>query len=157
MRVSDVDFQFPVLGFTRDHDAWGFSDIGTLTSCGRSTLKDNIQIGMELIDSGGQRWIVRTVRRIGRAQSLPMWLVCHVLSMPQSRIEQDLEPLDSVSLDDVKARMTRAILAYPDYWADSGDADANDPEIQTRLKDIAGAESIARFFDLFGLDSFMAY
>src|SRR5436190_6493935 len=101
MLTSEVDFVFPVLGFTPDKDAWGFADRETLTSVGPWTLKDDLQKDMELIDADGHRWMVRGLRRIGRARPLLRTLFDRLLSQPQSRIEHDLQALPSISLDDV--------------------------------------------------------
>jgi len=66
---SDIDFSFPVLGFTRDRENWGFANRDKLTKCGPRTLKENTQEGMELIDAGGRRWRVKSIRRVGTRSS----------------------------------------------------------------------------------------
>ena len=109
MKTSEANFHFPVLGFTPDREIWGFSDLNTLTSCGPRTLKDNMQAGMELIDVDGRRWVVRSVRRTGRAEPLLAWLVSCVLSTPQSRIEHELDAMDPVALENIKARVCAAM------------------------------------------------
>jgi hypothetical protein len=48
------------------------------------------------------RWTVRSVRRTGRAGSLLSSLP--IFGPPQSRIEQDLEPMAPFSIDDVRRR-----------------------------------------------------
>lgn len=75
MRTTEANINFPVLGFTPDREIWGFEDLNTLTSCGPRTLKNNMQIGMELIDAEGRRWGVRSIRRTGRDQPLLRWLI----------------------------------------------------------------------------------
>jgi len=154
MRTGAADFHFPVLGFTPDREIWGFPDLNTLTSCGRRTLKDNMQSGMELIDVDGRRWVVRSVCRTGRAEPLLRWLFSCVLSMPQSRIEHELDAMDPVTLEEVKARACAAMEAFPQDYCDADELETVFPE---RLRSVRAAQNIAAIHDLLGLDSFMAY
>lgn len=89
MKTADVAFEFPVLGFTPDGEMWGFPDRNSLTSCGPRTLKQDMERDMELVDAGGRRWIVRSIRRIGLGYPLIPWLFRSLLSTPQYRIEHD--------------------------------------------------------------------
>lgn len=155
MKTAEVEFRFPVLGFTPDREIWGFQDIDTLTSCGPRTLKDHMQIGMELIDADGRRWIVRSVRRTGRAGSFLSWLGSLVfLSTPQSRIEHELDALEPVSLADGQARACASLEAYPhDYCAD----DEMETVLAPLLAEVRRTKAIAEIHGLLGLDSFRAY
>ena len=74
MKVSEVAFEFPVMGLGADNDVWGFRDYRELTTCGRRTLRDDMQKDLELVDAGGRRWKVTAVRRLGRHRSLLPWL-----------------------------------------------------------------------------------
>jgi hypothetical protein len=154
MRTGDADFHFPVLGFTPDREIWGFPDLSTLTSCGPRTLKDNMQSGMELIDVDGRRWLVRSIRRTGRAKPLMAWLLSCVLSTPQSRIEHELDCVDPVMLEDVKARVCAAMEAFPQDYCE---ADELETLFHERLASVRAARNIAVIHELLGLDSFMAY
>jgi len=154
MKTAEAHFSFPVLGFTPDREIWGFQDRDTLTSCGPRTLKDNMQEGMELIGADGRRWVVRSVRRTGRAQSLLAWLVAAVLSTPQSRVEHELDELAPVSLAQVRDRACASLEAFPqDYCAD----DEREEVLGPLLAQVRSANSIARIHDVLGLDSFKAY
>jgi len=93
MKTREAACCFPVLGFTPDREIWGFPDLDTLTSCGPRTLKNNSQSGMELVDVEGRCWVVRSVRRTGRGAPLLAWLLSHLLSTPQSRIEHELDAM----------------------------------------------------------------
>jgi hypothetical protein len=155
VRTQDAGFRLPVLGFTLDREIWGFSDIDTLTSCGPRTLKDNMQVGMELIDADGRRWIVRSVQRVGRARPLLPWLVSAILTgSPQSRIEHELEQLEIVTLGEVQARVCASLRAFPQ---DFGAEDENDPILEQRLAEVGDTRAISDIHDVLGLDSFMAY
>jgi hypothetical protein len=154
MRTAEANFNFPVLGFTPDREIWGFADLATLTSCGPRTLKDDKELGMELIDGDGRRWIVRSVRRIGRGEPLLAWLISHLLSTPQSRIEHELEALEPVALAQIKDRAIASVEATADdYCAD----DQREEVLEPLIAQLRSATSVSQIFDLLGLDSFMAY
>jgi hypothetical protein len=153
MKTADVDFHFPLLGFTPDREIWGFPDNNTLTSCGPRTLKENMQADMELVDIDGRRWIVRSVRRVGRGRPFIPWLLSALLSTPQFRIEHELEQLESVTVGEVRARACVSLKAFRQDWAEVG----NDPALAQRLAEVGAIRSIAEIHDVLGLDSFMAY
>lgn len=150
MKTAEVDFHFPVLGFTPDKEIWGFADLNTLTSVGPKTLKDDMQSGMELVDVDGRRWVVRSIRKLGRGEPLLQWLLSALLSTRQYRIEQELEPLEPLSLAEVKARVLDSMETFA--WDYGGEE-----ELASRLAEVRSAKSIASIHDLIGLDSFMAY
>lgn len=56
MRTGEIDWSYPLLGFTPDGDIWGSPDLEALTVCGPRTLKNNMQADMELVDADGRRW-----------------------------------------------------------------------------------------------------
>jgi hypothetical protein len=148
MKSSEAGLTFPVLGFTPDREIWGFPDLDRLTKCGPRTLKDDAQNGMELIDADGRRWRVLAIRRTGRAGSLLSLL--WIFGQPQSRIEQELEPLPAVPLAEVQQRAREAMeLSKIDYYGDEGQA-----EYRSTLKKIEKARSIAKIYDLLQPDTF---
>lgn len=155
MKTSEAGFRFPVLGFTPEPQIWAFPDMDTLTSCGPRTLKDNLQIGMELVDADGRRWIVRSVTRIGRAKP---WLTSVVellmYAKMQSRIEHELDALEPLSLDEVKARACAMVEAFPE---DYGHYVESDNLLAPMLAEVHAAKDIASLPDLLGLDSFKSY
>jgi len=154
MKTREAACCFPVLGFTPDREIWGFPDLDTLTSCGPRTLKNNSQSGMELVDVEGRRWVVRSVRRTGRGAPLLAWLLSHLLSTPQSRIEHELDAMAPLTLDDVKARVCASLESFPqDYCLD----DERETVLAELLESVRAAKDIAALHELLGLDSFMAY
>jgi hypothetical protein len=154
VKTQEAGFRFPVLGFTPDREIWGFPDMNALTSCGPRTLKDNMQAGLELVDADGRHWIVRSVRRVGRARPLLPWLVSTLISTPQSRIEHELEQLEKVSLSEAQARTCASMRAFPQDW---GAEDADDPLLGERIAEVGNTHTIAAIHEVLGLDSFMAY
>lgn len=155
MRTGEVDFRFPVLGFTPDLDVWGFPDLRGLTTCGPRTLKTDMQIDMELVDADGHRWIVRSVRRVGRAGSLVSSLIRSLLtSVPQSRIEQELEAMAPLTRDETCARVCSSMEAHPEFWCEDDERQTVLPE---RLARVRAVKSIAEIHDVLGLDTFEAY
>lgn len=155
MKTAEAGFHFPVLGFTPDLEIWGFQDLNTLTSCGPRTLKENMQIGMELVDSDGRRWIVRSVTRTGRAESWLAGIVSRLLTgKPQSRIEHELEALEPLTLREVQARACASLEAFPE---DYGQYDESDNVLPPLLAEVRATKDIGSLLPLLGLDSFMAY
>jgi hypothetical protein len=145
---------FPVFGFTPDREIWGFADMDTFTSCGPLTLKENKEIGMEVIDSLLNRWVVRSVRPLGRAEPLWKWVISRVLSTPQTRIEHDLEVLSPVSLDEAKARLILGLETFPsDYCKD----DEHETVLHPLMAKVQSIGRLSEALELLGLDSFMAY
>jgi hypothetical protein len=155
MKTAQVDFSYPVLGFTPDLENWGFRDLNTLTSCGPRTLKDGSQIGMELIDANGRRWVVRSVQRTGRAGSLISWLASSLLSAtPQSRIEHELEVVEPLSLMQVQDRACASLEAFPqDYCAE----DERETVLASLLAKVRETKTVAEIFDVLQPDTFEAY
>jgi hypothetical protein len=154
MKTREAGFRFPVLGFTPDGEIWGFPDLATLTSCGPRTLKEHSQSGMELVDVEGRRWVVRSIRRLGRGEPLLAWLISHLLSTPQSRIEHELDAMAAMPLDDVKARACASLEAFPE---DYGHAEGRDAVFMALLESVRAADGVAAIHELLGLDSFMAF
>jgi hypothetical protein len=151
MKTNEVDFKFPVLGFTPDREIWGFPDLDRLTKCGPRTLKEDMQSGMELIDADRRRWRVLSVRRTGRAGSVLGWL--WIFGQPQSRIEHELEPLAAISLEEVQQRAREAMeSSRDDYYGEDGQA-----EYKATLRKIGKARSIAKIYDLLQPDTFEPY
>jgi len=154
MKVSEIAFEFPVLGISDDNDLWGFSDLRQLTTCGPRTLKENMQLGMELVDAGGRRWRVEGVRRMGRSKPLIPWLIKSALSGPTYRIEQELAPMAPLTLDEVKERLASSMRAHPEFWCDDPESAS---ELRARLEEVAKVRAFTSIHDLLGLDTFEAY
>ena len=152
MKTSEAGFSFPVLGFTRDRENWGFPNLDRLTKCGPRTLKENMQDGMELIDAGGRRWRVQSVRRTGRAGSLLNLLPG--FGPPQSRIEQELEVLPPLSLAEVRQRTRESLETFrSDYTGFEGD----EAEFGSLLDRIGQAGSVTEIYELLQPDTFESY
>jgi hypothetical protein len=151
MKSHEAGFRFPVLGFTPDREIWGFPDLDRLTKCGPRTLKEDVQNGMELIDTDGRRWRVLSIRRTGRAGSVLSLL--WIFGPPQSRIEHELEPLPPVLLAEVQQRSRDAMESSQiDYYGEEGEA-----EYKSTLSKIGKTRSIAKIYDLLQPDTFEPY
>ena len=156
MRTGEVAFRYPVMGVTPDRDLWGFPDLDRLTKCGTQTLRENMAVGMELIDAEGGRWRVASVRRLGSAGTLWQRILSRTLRPPpQSRIDHELEAMAPMSLAEVKAQVIVGLEAFPGYWCDD-EADP-EPELAPRRAAVMAAASIAELHEIMGLDTFEAY
>ena len=149
MKTAEADFRFPVLGFTTDREIWGFPDLDRLTKCGPRTLKENTQLGMELVDAAGRGWVVRSVRRTGRAGSLLSSLL--IFAPRQSRIEHDLDPIGTLSIDEIRRRACAAMEAHAINYLEGDDPDV---EFRPLLAKVGKAQSVAEIYDLLQPDTF---
>ena len=152
MRTGDIDWKFPILGFTPDGDIWGFPDLEALTVCGPKTLKDNMQADMELVDAAGQSWRVLSVRRTGAADTFLQRLM--FLGKRLWRIEHELEALPAVGLAATLERVCKGMEAFPGYWCvDEEDSD----ELQALQSKVRAVTSFAGVHEVLGLDWFAEY
>lgn len=149
MKTTDAGFRFPVLGFTNDLQIWGFQDLDRLTKCGPRTLKEGTQIGMELVDADLRRWRVLAVRRTGRTGSLLSLLL--PFGPPQSRIEQELQAIDAISIEEVRRRVCDAMEAHAISYLEGDDPEV---EFEPMLASVRRARSITEIYDLIQPDTF---
>jgi hypothetical protein len=149
MKTAEAGFHFPVLAFTSDLEIWGFQDLDRLTKCGPRTLKEGIQIGMELVDADLQRWRVLAVRRTGRAGSLLSLFL--PFGPTQARIEHELQAMEAISIEDARLRAIRAMEAHISDYLDGDDREA---EFEPLLASVKRARSIEEIFDLLQPDTF---
>jgi hypothetical protein len=163
MKSTDAGIRFPAIGFTPDGGMWGFADLDGLTECGARTLKNNTQSGMELIDSDGRPWVVRSIRRIGRNKPLLPWLVSTVLGGGGGcRIEQELDELAPVTLAEIKVRTCAYVESIPDEHCCDHDQDHEEEHNHEHgpaslLAQVRSANSVAEIRERLGLDWFIAY
>lgn len=149
MKTGEANFRFPVLGFTSDLNIWGFQDLDRLTRCGPRTLRDETQIGMELVDADGRRWKVRSVRRTGRAGSILSLLL--PFGPPQSRIEHDLEDMETLSIDEVRRRVCAALEAHADNYFEG---DERETDFEPFLSAVRAAGSVGEIYERLQPDTF---
>jgi hypothetical protein len=114
-----------------------------------------MQIGMELVEPSGRRWVVRSVRRLGRAGGLVSWLISSLLTAsPQSRIEQELDALPALTLAETQARVCDAMKAHPEFWCEPDEFETVLPQ---RLAEVRATTRISQIHETLGLDTFEAY
>jgi hypothetical protein len=76
------------------------------------------------------------------------------LGPPQSRIEQDLEPLPDLPLAEVRARARESLETFrSDYTGFEGD----EAEFSSLLEKVGQARSIAELYELLQPDTFEPY
>ena len=149
MKTAEARFNFPVLGFTSDFNIWGFQDLDRLTRCGPRTLKEDTQIGMEFVDADGHRWKVRSVRRTGRAGSFFSLLL--PFGPPQSRIEHDLEPMEAISIEEIRRQVCTALEAHAENYFEGGERET---EFEPLLSAARAACSVGEVYELLQPDTF---
>ena len=82
------------------------------------------------------------------------WLFWSLLAGSTYSVEQDLEPLEPLTLDEVKDRVCSAMKAHPEFWCDDPESEA---ELSQRIRKVRRVKKIAGIDDVLGLDTFEPY
>jgi hypothetical protein len=151
MNAEEANFCFPVLGFTRDREIWGFEDLDRLTRCGPKTLQEGLHVDMELVDAERRRWRVLSVRRVRRAGSFLSTLL--PFGPPQSRVEFEVETLDTIAIEDVRRRVSEAMEAHAENYFEG---DRRDQDFEPLLTSVKNAGSVVEIFEILQPDTFEA-
>lgn len=154
MDAASLNLSFPILGFTTDDDIWGFPSLDELSVCGPRTIKDDMQRGMEIVDGDGRRYRVLSIRKLGRSGFLPIWFLKSLVTTPQYRISQELEPMTPLSLEEIKQRVDLCMRAHPLFWSEEADFDT---VLVEKRASAQACQSVAELFEDLGLDWFAAY
>lgn len=117
IRASEVDFHYPLVGFTRDEGVLGFDDFSALTRCHPIYVRDEALIGMELIDNDLGRWFVRALVLEAPLVEKRWWQIFSGTTYPEFDLE--LEEAAPIRLAELKRRLL-------DAWEleDMGDEEA---------------------------------
>ncbi|OXE37334.1 MAG: hypothetical protein CGW95_02125 [Phenylobacterium zucineum] len=70
MNSCEMEITFPAFGFTPSDELYYFSGMENLTKCGPQTLKQNVFVGMELIDSDYNRWRILSAQEVEKKEIL---------------------------------------------------------------------------------------
>ena len=73
---------------------------------------------MVLVDSELRSWRVVSVTRLGIVPPLWSFLLRFLFQQAPYWVDQELEPLEPITLDQLKDRMAASILSNPDDWRD---------------------------------------
>ena len=72
MDIADADLKFPVLVFTNKLEVLGATNLKELTHWDNRALQNADQeIGMELVDIEGRRFVVKDIRIVGERAPFP--------------------------------------------------------------------------------------
>lgn len=135
--------------FTPELQAWSYRDLGSLTECGPQTLSEERQTGVVIIDSDGRRWVVRSVRRIGRAKPLLTWLWGFMVGGARWRLEQALESLAPLTLTEMRDFACASIQANWEYYCLD---DEKEEVLEPLIQEVRAAQSVAQIFRLIDPD-----
>ena len=115
MKSCEMEINFPAFGFTPSDELYCFSGIEDLTKCGRQTLKQNVLVGMELIDSDYNRWRIISAQEIEQKGNIISKLF--PFKFGKRQIELDAEPMTQVSLVYVQWRTCKHLQIFTlDYY-----------------------------------------
>ena len=126
--MNDPPFDFPILGFTPDGDLGGFPSLAEFRRCNEHGLKTRRDVGMVLCDDLGRTWTITDVRSLGlQGSALKRGLARVFASFRIYTVEYTLEPGDTLSLEEIKARVCAAIDKFPGaYFDDAYDQDTGE-------------------------------
>lgn len=96
LKSSDIAFELPVTTITAKGERWICRNLDHLTRVVPIQLKSGRFLGMKITDASNRRWVVRSIRKTGRADR---WNILDVLlfSPPDWRVEYLLEELPPLS------------------------------------------------------------
>ncbi|MCA3755950.1 MAG: hypothetical protein IM671_07525 [Phenylobacterium sp.] len=118
---------FPAIGFRRDVGRYGTPDLEKFDEflsaedfaiCDQWELKYGARNGMVLVDSNLNCWRVTNVKRLRIRRPLWSYLLRLLVQQALYWVDQDLEPLEPITLDQLKDRIAASILSNPDDWRD---------------------------------------
>lgn len=102
-KASEVDLQYPLLGFTATEGSLWFADFSALTHCALTYIEDQTLIGMELVDGSLRRWIVRSLDPKTPIKPKRWWNIFAGNSTVE--FDLDLEEIEPTRLDALKPRL----------------------------------------------------
>lgn len=102
VKASTIDFDYPLLGFTRNEGLLCYSDTFSLTHASWVYVHAETLVGMELIDNGLRRWIVRSVEPGTPPRAKRWW---HLFP-DSSTVKFDLllDEMEATTFEDLKRR-----------------------------------------------------
>jgi hypothetical protein len=157
---------FPVFGFRDDVGRYGtpglekfeqFDFAEAFAICSGWDLKYGSRNGMVIVDANLQSWRVTRVRRLGIRPPLWSYLLRLLFQQALYRVDIELEPLEPITLDQLKDRMASSILLNPDDWRDDEAiaGEAGPPQDEQEMLDaivagIRAADSVEEIADFVG-------
>jgi len=145
-KASETDFTFPVFGFIPDGEDTGWPHIWALLTYDRALFKMDIYPGMELIDSGGRRWITRAAHRVREQAPKRWWHVWPLKPHSWYELELDIEAVEPVTFAELRERL---YVGKERSFLDPG-IGYSDEEKEERLAEVRAAQSGQELYDVFG-------
>jgi hypothetical protein len=112
-KAFEIDFAYPLVGFTRTEGMLVFDDLFALTHSSWFYVTNGTLIGMELIDNGLRRWVVRAIHPLTPPPIRRWWQIFPARSSVEFDLE--LEEIAPTSLKNLKRLVTNAVdIESPD-------------------------------------------
>ena len=109
---------------------------------------------MEFVDAKGKLWQVQSVRSTSRAGPiLTRWLTSLLTGVPQFKLEHNLTPLPTLTLQAIQRRVCEAMEAHPEFWTDDG----YQADLPGRIAEVRATPTISAIHGVLGLDTFESY
>lgn len=144
MDIVDADLKFPVLVFTNKLEVLGATNLKELTHWDNRALQNADQeIGMELVDIEGRRFLVKDIRIVGERAPFPSIKVRKFLGWPIFYVANLIvEPASPLSLKDVKARVAEVIRDKPELHCMNYSPENDKPEGADLISQTGDVESL---------------
>ncbi len=143
---TDLDWAFPVMAFRATGEIEYFDDIVPFTEYPQSVFRDGILMGMELIDSEGERWFVRAVDRTSPEPAPRRWWhVWPFWEEPRAVIELALENGGQLDFEAVRQKVCDRVAAEARQY---GEPESEVEETLVRLRQAKDYKDIS---DILGL------
>lgn len=115
MKSSEMEITFPAFGFTPSDELYYFSGIESLTRCGPQTLKQNVFVGMEFIDSDYNRWRILSAQEVEKKENIISKIF--PLKLRKRQITLEVEPMTQVSIAYVQWKTCKHLQLFAiDYY-----------------------------------------
>lgn len=160
--MSELPITFPAIGIGPSHtvtckpgseDFVDFRNERDLTRCSRYDLERDVLVRMQLLDSAGRGWRIRSVKDLDAGAKVLCWFRDHLRL--GRRIELDIVEADAIPFEAFKNRLCQAIQDDPLSWRDdeaiAGEAGPprDEHELLEELKaKVRGAETIAEIIEI---------
>lgn len=145
-RHMTIEWRYPVMAFLADGEIRYFDWDVAFTEYPQDVYRDGVLLGMELIDSAGEQWFVRTVDRLSPEppprrwwQFWPFW------TAPTAVLELGVEKGGRIDFKTVRKRVCDTVAAEARRNGD------DEEETKETLKQLRRARNYEDISDVLGL------
>ena len=146
MDIADADLKFPVLVFTNKLEVLGATNLKELVHWDNRALENADQeIGMELVDVEGKRFVVKDIKIVGERAPFPSIKVRKFLGWPIFYVANlVVEAASPLTLEEAKARVAEVIRDKPELYCLNYRPENDAPEVAEEIAQIDDVDSLSQ-------------